>query len=470
MSGVQSAGRLARLGACADSLLFAARPCAGLRVALLALSLLSCRSQPKNDAPGPAPAVSAASKGRVVTCRETSGSQVVVLGTGEPPQELEEDGEVGQELPFSVELGAARPGRGRFGVAGLENRRGATFAFAAIVAGDGTGQAIELLRVFGDAEPPAVRAFEDGYLIAAASTDAAGPTLRLMRIDPPFSGRDVRRGEEVTGLRRDVSGFSLETAARRALLAFGKLEKGLGRVVVAAVDPASLTLIGAPRTIELENGLEAEAPQLVARQGGFYLAFVGRRTGALRLSAPALAPDADADAEAPVLESGPTALYVMPLDDAGVAVGSAREVSAPGAHVSAFEALPWGETQALLVYREDPQVPGLERPSAEAVLASADGSVMRRTWELGETSGLPSVLIDRARPDGAPPGWVLVHGDAEVRIGALSDDPLVPPVFVSDPVLRSSEPAALHAGNLLRARRRGLKIELDLVACELSAR
>ena len=441
----------------------------GACAAVLALVPAGCRSSAKSDAPAPKPSVASAPATPKASCREASGSAVVVLGSGEVPKELAQDDEQAEEFPFSVELGTARSGAGRFAVAGLENRRGATFAFAAFVAADGSGQSVELLRVFGDAEPPALTASDEGFLVAAASSDAGGPTLRLMRVDPPFSARDVRRGEEVTGLRRDASGFSLASAGQRALLSFGKLEKGAGRVAVAAVDAQRLALLGAPRSIELAEGLEAESPQLAVRQGGFYLAFIGRpQPGARPPSAPSSQPDSED--EVPVVEAGPSGLFLLPLDEAGASVGSARELSPPGAHVSTFELARWGDAQVLLVYREDPQGPGLERSSVEAVLAAPDGSITRRTWELGETTGLPTVLIDPAPPKAAPPGWVVVHGESDVRIGPLGADPLAAPALVSELALRGSEPASLLGGQLLRARSRGVKIELDLVSCQLVAR
>jgi hypothetical protein len=438
--------------------------------ALLAVLPIGCRSREQSAAPAPRASASAAlSSGPAVRCRETSESNVVVLGSGEAPKELEHDEEQAEELPFSVELGQARSGDGRFAVAGLENRRGATFAFAAFVAEDGTGQNVELLRVFGDAEPPAVTPSGEGFLIAAASSDAGGPTLRLLRVDPPFSARDVRRGEELSGLRRDVAGFALENAGNRVLLAFGKIEKGVGRVAVVGIDPDRLAFVGAPRELELPEGLEAESPRLVRRQGGFYLAFVGRPSLPVR-PRPAPVPSSNLDNEAPVVESGPSGLYLLPLDEAGAAAGSPREISPTGAQVTAFELARWGDDRALLVYREAPEGPGRERPNVEAALVAPDGAIARRSWELGETAGLPSLLLDPARPNGAPAGWVLVHGEADVRLGALGDDPLAPPTLVSDPVLRSCEPVALSRGSLLRARSRGLKVELDLARCELLAR
>jgi hypothetical protein len=452
------------IGSCARSWRAFVRT-SGACAALLALVLLGCRSAAKSDGPAPKPLVASAPAAPKPSCREGSGAAVVVLGSGEVPKELAQDDEQAEEFPFSVELGAARSGAGRFAVAGLENRRGATFAFAAFVAADGSGQSVELLRVFGDAEPPALTASEEGFLIAAASSDAAGPTLRLLRVDPPFSARDVRRGEEVTGVRRDASGFSLASAEQRALIAFGKLEKGAGRVAVAAIDAERLALLGAPRLIELADGLEAESPQLAVRQGGFYLAFIGRaKPGARPLSGPSS--PTDSEDEVPVVEAGPSGLFLLPLDEAGSPLGSARELSPPGAHVSTFEMARWGDAQVLLVYREDPHGPGLERSSVEAVLAAPDGSITRRTWELGETTGLPTVLIDAAPPKAAPPGWVVVHGESDVRIGALGADPLALPAFVSELSLRGSEPAWLLGGQMLRARSRGVKIELDLVSCQ----
>jgi hypothetical protein len=434
---------------------------------VLALVLgFGCRSKPKPDAP----AVSGSQAAREpvpLRCREASGAEVVVLGSGEPPKPAGEDDEEVEELPYSVELGSARASGQRFAVAGLENRRGATFAFAAFVAADGTGRSTELLRVFGDSEPPELAPSDEGWLVLAASSDAGSATLRLMRVDPPFSERDVRRGEELTGLRRDVSGFAIETLGGRALAAFGKLEKKQGRIALAAIDPQKLALVAPAQLLELEAGLEGESPKLAARTGGYYLAFVGRRAAPAPKPKPALAnTGGEANAEEPVVDAGPTGLFLVPLDEAGAPQGAPRELSPPGAHVTAFELARWGESQALLVYRDDPEGPGRDRPSVEAVLVSLDGSVGRRTWELADSSGLPSFFVDPAPQPGMPPGWLVVHGDNDTRLGALSSDPLASPVLVADPTLGNTEPAALLGGRLLRARSRGTRVELDLVSCE----
>lgn len=442
--------------------------CGALAVALAS----GCRSKPKTEPVPPLPSAGQAAAVRPqLSCSESSAADVVLLGSGEAPAALADEEEAIEELPFSVELGTARAGGNRFAIAGLENRRGATFAFVAVVGADGRGQPAELLRVFGDPEPPAVAPLEDGFLLAAASSDAGGPTLRMMRIDPPFTARDVRRGDELSGLRRDVAGFALATSAEQALVAFGKLERGKGRVLLARVDPVRLTVLAPPHELELPDGLEAEAPELVARPGGYYLGFIAHRPHSVRPPA-AAAPVASADPadDAPLLAAAPSGLYVVPLDLAGAAVGAPRELSPSGAHVTGFELVRWGESQALAIYRDEPNGPSLDRRSVEAVLVSADGSLARRSWDLGEIAGLPTMLLDPARPKDAPHGWMLVHGETEPRIAPLREDPLATPELVSDPVLRSSEPLAVWGGQLLRARSRGVRAELDLVRCAIVPR
>jgi len=434
-------------------------------LALSSLLLASgCRSKPKPDEPA-ASGSQAAPKAAPLRCREASGAEVVMLGSGEQPKPALEDDEVVEELPYSVELGGARAKGGRFAVAGLENRRGATFAFAAFVAADGTGRSTELLRVFGDSEPPELAPIDEGWLVLAPSSDAGSATLRVMRVDPPFSERDVRRGEELTGLRRDVSGFAIETQGARALAAFGKLEKKQGRIALVALDPRELTALGPQKLLELGPGLEGESPKLAARAGGYFLAYLGRR------AAPAPKPPAantggESNAEEPVVAASPAGLFLVLLDENGTPLGAPREVTPEGAHVTAFELERWSESQALLVYRDDPEGPGQDRSSLEAALVSLDGSVARRTWEVADSSGLPSFLVDPEPPPGAPPGWVVVHGESDTRLGPASADPLIPPALVADPTLGNSEPAALFGGRMLRARARGTRIELDLVSCE----
>ena len=403
-------------------------------------------------------------------CRDLAKGPALTLGSPPPKStridddEDEEDRDV--ELPFAVELGAARADTARFAVGGLESQRGQSHAFVALASTDGSsGQRIELGRVFGDVEPPAVLPHGNGFLALVADSDASGAVLRLVALDAPFDEKSLRRGAEIIGVRRDASDFSFEAQGSEGLVAFTKLEKGHGSIALARVDLEHLTLKGAILPAPVSGAGETESPRLVKRPGGYLLTFILR--GAATPPKAALGKPSEYDAglvEQGLVDEGPTAIEIVPLGPNGAATASPERVTKAGAHVLAFDVAPTAEGGALVVYRDDREGPGLARSSVEAVLVRPDGSTASRSWDLGETAGLPSLLVDPAA-GGKPWAWVYVPGEAESRVAALGADPLELGELHSAPELAGAELLAASSGRLLSARTRGGQRILSSLTC-----
>jgi hypothetical protein len=396
-----------------------------------------------------------------------------VLSVGQAPpkakatQAEDEEADHDVELPFSVELGAARAENGRFGVGAIQSERGASHAFALLIGADGAAaQSVDLGRVFGDVEPPALAAAGDSWLVLSADSDASSIVLKLSALDPPFEAGSIRRGLEIPGVRRDAGEFALEVSGPEALIAFTKLTKGHGLIALARVDLKTLALKGSIVSAPAGSEGDAESPHLVRRAGGYFLAWIVRQPAAVPKATLGRPATYDAGvAEQGLVEEGPTSIEVVPLDGAGAPVGSPRRVTPANARVVAFDMVPTPDGGVLLLYRDDRDGPGLERATAEAVVLRADGTSASRTWELGETAGLPSLLWDATPPPKRGWGWLAVPNESELRLAGLGADPLALTEVRSEPHFVGAELLAALSGHLLVVRTRGGVREFSVLDC-----
>jgi hypothetical protein len=440
----------------------------------IVLLAVACRNK-SAPTPGGRPAgssvASATSASKAVVsgaefgCRGVS-SNTLILGEARPRPETPEEDDQDVELPFAVELGLARAASGQFIVGGLESRHGASFAFAALVdAASGRGKSVELGRVFGEVEPPLFVPYGNGFIGVLADNDASAVVLRLVGLGPPFEASAVRRGAELRGVRRDAPEFSLEVSGKDALAAYSRLEKGQAFIELARVDPEKLTLKGDPFAAPAPLTGEPEAPHLVARPGGYFLAWIARAAAARSKIVPHRDLEPDAGASPSLVDEGPTSVEVASLDLAGAVVGAPRRVTPPSARVVAFEFAATPDGGALLVYRDDREAPGLERTNAEVVLVRPDGSTASRSWETGESAGLPSLLVDAAPAKERPWAWVAVPSERGLGLAKIPADPLALPALVSELPLAGAEALAAAGARLLISRSRASQRELSIVEC-----
>lgn len=449
----------------------------GALLGLSALSLLlvvsGCKSKPApdpaapaesalgGDAPAPAPAAKP-KPARCVAPKEPKTFDIVSRTKGDA------EGEVGVDLPFSTEIGDAAATSSGFAVGALRYDDGKPQAL--VFLGDREGkesQLVELGVVHGLADAPAVATRGDRAFAAVVSSDAAGPTLRLARMDvaslevAPGSltwGGTVQQGTD------DSSAFALAVGASEGgIVVWDDYDPKTKHAVVRAATfrGDDVDELSAPRVLSPPDA-DAEAPSVVARPGGYWLAWlssVAPKKDDEKLPSPAQA-TRNEDEAGSVVELVPRGLSLMPLDSSGAPAHAARTITAPLAHVVAFELAASPDGSAVLAWRDDPTAPGAEGRAMQLAWVLADGSV--RTQRLDDerfAAGAPALAVD---PKG--PVWLAASGEgADVLLGTVG--PSSVSELLPEPALASKQVLSVFDGRLLYVEPRGRGATLGVLRC-----
>lgn len=447
---------------------FRARLATGAVVGLVVVGGVSCRSKSKSAAAG-GPAGSASAAVAASYCRRPAGDSVVLLGSStaravvDEREESENEEDVLAERPFSVELGEARAGEGAFAVPAIETRGSSSFAILALVdASSGEARVADLGRVFGDVDPPIVTPVRDRWLVAVPNSDAGGITLRLAVLSAPYGASDIQRGPEVTSVRRDLSSAALLVRDDRGLLVWNTLEKGQARLAAVQVAPNGPKLIGEPRILPAAALTETEGPRLARSPSGYYLGYLSHTQ--IKDRRPLRADDADSGVPENLVEGSLSSIEILPLDESGAPSGAALTVTPARTQVLAFDLAPLGDGSVIVTYREA-RGPGLDRPTVQVVRVRADGTLERSQWDVGESAGLPTLLVDPAPPSAETWASLAILDERRTSLASIAPDTLVLGELRADKVLGSAEPLALRAGRYLTALPRGTQRELALLEC-----
>jgi hypothetical protein len=344
-----------------------------------------------------------------------------------------------------------------FAVSAHASRAGKTEAFIGLVPADGApGRATSLGRVHGDVDPPLING-RDGVVFALVpDSDAGGGMLRLARVEAA-SGATVH-GAQLTGVDHEV-GAGLALGDKKAIVVWAARKGSRPPLRLTSFDPAQPAQFGASWEVQGSEG--AEAPDLVARPGGFFLIWVAEAPPA---DAGAARPDAG-ELEQPLVALGPRVLTVLPLDGDGKPVGSAHAVSGKDSHVVGFDAAVTADGVLALAFRDDDTTPGVEAGALQLARVGFDGGIALGRIEDEDLSvGLPSLLRD---PTAAGRIWVAVRSASEAaRVGVLAPTGLGVESLAGDALLRGADVLAAGGGKLLVSRGRGRALELDVLECQ----
>jgi hypothetical protein len=404
------------------------------------------------------------------------------------------DSEGGEDLPFGVTVGRAQSYEGGYVVSAIDARQDGSHAVLALLDLDvARGKVLDLGRVYGDAEPPGVIVRNDEAFVVVPDTDASGRVYRYAWVRGLDAGGRVEWLGSFEQAVDDSAVFGLANTESTITITWDEVDQKTRQSYVrwASLDRNAMPITSTPAPTSLSkrkakpswtinstgHEVDAEAPQLVARQSGYWLAYLasapetihsnvssGHAASALRAGQPS------SDSDVRAIELGRRGVALLPLDASGHVNGKPIFVTEPSAHVVTFDIEATTDDGAIVVYRDADTTPGVEEQVIEVVRVRPDGGLERhRIDDERVGAGMPVLLIDKELGAAKPSRrgvWLAVPGSAiETRIAELSETG--PPVLelVEVPVLGGVEPMLRRGDSLLVARHRARFVQFERMDC-----
>jgi hypothetical protein len=305
------------------------------------------------------------------------------------------------ELPFATEPGMALALAGGFYATGQRHEsRGAVALLGRVGADDAPTQLIELGHVRGDVLPP--RLATDGTDLWVVLQEAT-PNGRALRVGR-FVRADLnqapsfRPGPEQSSA--ESNGFDIAAQPGVVLLVYDDWSAAAnhGRILAAAFGaaPADAGRIEG-RAVSLP-GVDAEAPRVTARPGGFWLAWLvnGSGGGSGRVYDPGNEQNARAAAGSAY---GARWLSIVALDLQGKPIGDARRLTARQERVVGYDLTTGPSGAAWVVWRQDAPTPG-----------ASGGRVLMAEVPIDSSAELLTIRDDDV--GAGEPTWLFAGNDA----------------------------------------------------------
>ena len=407
-----------------------------LAASLLGLALVGCKKQSPPEA---APVVESSDEPSLPSRCSPLGEAFVV---GE--REAVPEGESEHLLPFSAEVGEAVVHDSGFAASATFFRKKARISGLVLLGADGRGaRFVELGEARGDMGPPHLASRGSSLFVAVVEPGKDDRVIRLGKLE----GTKVAFGGSVNEKRDESLALDLAVGARTGLLAWDEEGPEGGGIVLVSFDPATAAIQGRPRTIS-NPALPADTPKLVARDGGFVLAYVVRRNQGEKPSS---------EDRFETEEVGFRSIEAVFLDEKGERQGEALAITPPDGHVAAFDMTRLPDGALAIVWRED------DGPSG-----SGGGRVLGALVR-GTTVSEPIVLADEKVGSGTPGiagRWISISDSSDVtRVGKLSPSFTLEGSLEADQGIGQGEVLAAEGDVLLVARPRGKAILLAAVRC-----
>jgi hypothetical protein len=375
--------------------------------------------------------------------------------------------------PYAIEVGRGTAFDGGFAVGVLRDQDGGSVASVATLGADGQGGAlVKLARSRGDMDAPVVAGRGRAVLAAMLEPNASGRAIKLAKVD----GGMVTWGPELSEGRDESLALDLATSGARAVVAWDDITKDQKRsnVLIATFDPESMRSITAAHPVSAPK-VDADSPRLLARPGGYWLAYVAR--GEAKDDANGAAPEpqpkpkgkakskkTDDDAEdtdyaAETID--PRWIEILPLDESGAATATPRAITPKDGHVLAFDLGAGPDGGAIVAYRDDDTPSGSSGGRVISVIVRPGGA------------GEPWVIADEGLGSGAPvlaPGWLAVADiSGGTRLAGMDDKGELRGELVVEPSLFGGELLAAGPSGIFLARPMGRAMRLYVVRCAAGA-
>jgi len=393
----------------------------------------------------------------------------------------DDDDDSGLDVPFGINVGQAVGFEGGFAVSAIDGRGGKSHAIIAILGPSAEhGRQLDLGRVFGDADPPRMAGTAHSLVVALADADAEGRTMRLLRIDNAMTAARITKGADVSVSQNPSAAFTIAVNAERGVVSWEQTDKKTekGQIVVAPFAVQGLSVSPKPLVVS-DRVADAESPQVTARPGGYWLAWVQSDTPSIghpsakqappAPSAPATPTSADFDLEQAAVDLGERRLLAAALDLDGRAIKRPLPVTQGTSHVVAYDLATLQDGSALLAWRDDETSPGVESQVVRFGHLGLDGHI--EYYRIEDDSigvGAPQLLFDATMTDNDRT-WLAVGNTGErVSLVRLQANGKPSSAVVADADLGVSNPLVRYGGELLVARQQGKGVELEPLRCHFN--
>jgi hypothetical protein len=305
------------------------------------------------------------------------------------------------ELPFATEPGMAIALAGGFYATGQRHEsRGAVALLGRVGADDAPTQLVELGPVRGDVLPPRLASDGNDLWVVLQEATPKGRALRVGR----FARADLnqapiwRPGPEQANA--ESSGFDIAAQSGVALLAFDDWSAtgNHGRILAAEFGSAPADAARIEGRVLSLPGVDAEAPRVTARPGGFWLAWLVNASGGG--TGRVYDPGDEQNERAPAGSAyGARWLSIVALDLQGQAIGDARRLTARQERVVGYDLTTGPSGAAWVVWRQDAPTPGASGGRVAMAEVPIDGSA--------ETRGIRDEDVGAGEPT-----WLFAGNDA----------------------------------------------------------
>jgi hypothetical protein len=414
-------------------------------------------------------------------CAAEKDGALFVLGTDSGHNEEDDSG---IDVPFGINVGQAMGYEGGFAVSAIDGRAGRSHAVLAVMGKNAqNGKKLDLGRVYGDPDPPHIAGDSRNLVLALADMDAAGRTLRLLRVEDPSGTARLTRGGEISVAENTSTTFSVAVNGDHGIVAWEDVGKKaeFGQIAFSHFLVQNLAL---PKKASIASSgkSDADSPQVVSREGGFWLGWVqsmpakpadrvSKRSGSTPQSRGEAKNTGGEEPAAPAVDIGLREVYLSALDSEGRPLSRPIRVTETPVHAVAYEMATLGDSSALLAWRDDDTSPGVESQIVHLARVGLDGHVERFRVE-DETIGVgePQLLTDSS----APPEdrvWLTVGNTGE-RVSLVrllgNGSPVLP--IIEDADWGIANPLVRFGGVLLVARQRAGSVDLEPLRCSFGKR
>ncbi|MGK3997846.1 hypothetical protein [Sorangium sp. So ce1024] len=386
--------------------------------------------------------------------------------------------------PFAVEVGRGATFGGGFAVGAQRDAEGGTVAMVATLSADGAqGKLVRLARSRGDMDPPVVTGAGGAILAAMLEPNAGGRAIKIARIE----GEHVTWGAELAEGRDESLALDIAASGERAVIVWDDVTRDGKRsqIMLASADVGSLRSVTSPRPVS-QPSTDAETPRVIARPGGYWLAYIARADEPARRAPVKEGEELNEDTAAAGETIAHQWLEVAPLDQTGALTATPRAVTPKNGHVLAYDLTLGEDGGVLLAFRDDDTPSGSIGGRISAVLVRLGGVSEPRVLvggdraedtppeaALGVGAGVPALLRGAAGPGAQGSGsaadaavWLAIaNASGPTQLAALTARGELQDGLYAEPALGRGEPIAASADALLVAHPAGKAMKLEVLRC-----